>query len=155
MLTSDELSALEGLLTRARGEAAIGRIAATDTITAGDVVQLRPGASHLWETSLMLVTQTTAEHIKGQILRPHRGGCREAWYTFTPPELTRVGRIPFPEPAPDIKAWCYAPPCSLIARPAELERYRRLRSLSEQNLRDEQIRVGEEAASRRRRRKQA
>ena len=60
MLTSDELAALESLLSRARTAAARDRAATADPITAGDVVQLRPGADSTWETSLLLVMQSDA-----------------------------------------------------------------------------------------------
>ena len=146
MLTPDQLSALEALLTAARLAAAAGT-AAAEAIAAGDVVQLRPGASHTWETSLMLVTQNDGRRIRGQVLRPHRGGCRDAWATHSAPELIRTGRLPFPEPADDIKAWCYAPPCSRLADPPEAATYRAQNTAFQLSLRAEQIEIERKAAS--------
>jgi len=138
MLTTDELTALESLLQRARRDAARGVTATHEALTPGDVVQLRPGADPTWETSLMLVMQADPYKIRGQILRPHRGGCREAWASYKPPEVTRIGRAPFPEPAPDIKAWCYEPPCPLVEPIEARVLYRERNAALTQQLRDEQ-----------------
>jgi len=124
MLTPEELQVLEALLARARQAAALDRSAIAEELLPGDVVQLRPGADPTWETSLLLVQQTGPK-VRGVILRPHRGGCREAWWAFSPPEPVRIGHTPFPEPAPDVRAWCYEPPCPLLATAQEIARYRR------------------------------
>lgn len=117
MLTEAEILTLAALLDRARAAAGPDRRTAADTLTPGDVVQLRPGASRTWETSFLLVCQITSRgRVRGQVLRPHRSGCREAWAEYSMPELARIGRAPFPEPAPDVRAWCYAPPCPLRQR---------------------------------------
>jgi hypothetical protein len=113
MLTADEMLTLQNLLSRARAATSPH----TDTIAPGDVVQLRPGASRTWETSLLLVGQVRYDgRIRGAILRPHRSGCREAWYSYNPAEFLRVGRAPFAEPPEDIRHWCYEPPCPLCQR---------------------------------------
>jgi hypothetical protein len=146
-MTPDQLSALEELLAAARPAQAAGTAAAAEAIAAGDVVQLRPGASHTWETSLMLVTKNDGRRIKGQIMRPHRGGCMEAWGSYSAPELIRIGRLPFPEPATDIKAWCYAPPCDRLADPAEAATYRADGIALRLTMRAEQIELERKAAS--------
>jgi hypothetical protein len=111
MLTPEEVATLEALLARARGLLGEDSAAVRDTITVGDVVQLRPGADPHWETSLLLVCRIREDGgVQGQILRPHRGGHREAWYTYRPPSVARIGRMPFPEPDMRIKAWNYDGP---------------------------------------------
>jgi hypothetical protein len=92
---------------------------ASEAFTADDVAQLRPGACSTWETSLLLVTQAGAHQVRGQILRPHRSGCREAWARYSPAELVRIGRAAFPEPARAVRAWCYEPACPLIPQRKE------------------------------------
>lgn len=116
MLTPDELSSLSSLLDRARRADSRNRGAALAAIAPGDVVQLRPGINHTWETSLLLVMETDARQVRGQILQPHRSGCQAAWGRFAPGEVLRVGRAPFAEPATEIKEACYQPPCDLGSR---------------------------------------
>lgn len=112
MLTQSELAVFESVLLRARGRAGLERAAALDAVRVGDVLQLRPGADSHWETSLVLVEKLRDDgRISGTVLRPHRSGCREAWYTFTPPEILRIGGSPFPPPCRAIRdqsylAWC-------------------------------------------------
>lgn len=111
MLTPDEIAALEALLTRARQANGADLAAIRETITVGDIVQLRPGSDPHWETSLLLVCRISDDGgISGQILRPHRGGYREAWYTYRPPLVARVGRMPFPEPDLRIRSMAYDGP---------------------------------------------
>lgn len=117
MLTPEELLLLESLLTRARHAAGVDRAAVTEAINVGDVVQLRPGADPHWETSLLLVCRIRDDGgISGQIMRPHRGGYQEAWYTYRPPLVARIGHMPFPEPPPPIRSWCYEPCHLCLAR---------------------------------------
>lgn len=122
MLTPNETNALRALLAREAATAplAVATSAAQDTeysdLAPGDVAQIRPGACRTWETSLLLVTQTDTHQVRGQILRPHRSGCREAWAHYSRAEVLRVGRVAYPEPARDILAWCYEPLCPLRLR---------------------------------------
>lgn len=110
MLNAEELLVLESLLARARHEAGSNRSSIHESIQIGDVVQLRPGADSLWETSLLLVCRIHDDgSVSGQILQPHRGGVREAWWRYTLPEVARIGRTPYPEPAPSIKSWSFDP----------------------------------------------
>lgn len=136
-ITPEELTALRRLMARAEQ----AQPTAAAAINAGDVVQLRPGADPHWETSLMLVTQANAHQVRGQILRPHRGGCREAWGNYSTPEVARVGAAPYGEPAPDIRSWCYAPPCPLIGTAAEIAGYRQARARMKARLQTEAIRA--------------
>ena len=107
MLTPAELAALESLLARARRAAGEAHAAALDTITPGDLVQIRPGADPTWDTSLMIVGYVDPRQVRGAILTFHRSGCREAWGRYSHAEVLRIGRLPYPEPAPDVKRWCY------------------------------------------------
>lgn len=97
MLSPEEILVLESLLARARQ--VLPSESACADIRAGDIVQLRPGADSHWKTSFLHVGKVRHDGgIAGTLLRPHRGGWREAWYTFRPPELYFVGSAPFPEP---------------------------------------------------------
>jgi hypothetical protein len=110
MLTPDELLVLESLLSRARHAAGVDRSAILEPIEVGDLVQLRPGADNHWQTSFLLVCRIRPDgRIAGQILRPHRGGASIAWWDYSVCEVARIGRSPFPEPAPEIKDWSYEP----------------------------------------------
>jgi hypothetical protein len=108
LLTPDEITVLESLCSRARRAAD----PSPGTLAPGDVVQLRPGADSHWQTSLFLVCAIREDGgISGQILRPHRSGSREAWYTYRPPEVARIGRAPYPEPPPRVRSVGYPEPC--------------------------------------------
>lgn len=142
MLTPDEFAALDALLTRARASLALGP-ALPSAIAPGDVVQLRPGADPTWECSLMMVTKIRYDGaVQGQILRPHRGGCPEAWHSYRPPAVVRIGRAPYPEPAAAIRSWAYCPPCPRMdPTPHAGERYRAARAALAAQLHDEQLRA--------------
>jgi hypothetical protein len=117
MLTAAEMALLESLLTRARSFAGVEWAAGLDPINVGDVVQLRPGADPHWETSLLVVTKIREDaKVTGYVLRPHRSGCREAWYTYTPPEVIRIGGSPFPGPGRAIRNQSYPVLCPKCAR---------------------------------------
>src|SRR5262245_56917987 len=99
MLTPEELAMLQALLARAISPSGSLHVAATMDIQPGDVVEIRPGIDRAWESSLILVTRVEGLRCRGQILRPHRSGCSEAWYSFRPGEVVRIGHAPFPQPA--------------------------------------------------------
>jgi len=121
LVTGEELGVLESLLERAR-HAVIGRRAMSDDIQPGDVVQLCPGADPDWQTSLLLVCRIRDDGgISGQILRPHRGGFRECWYTYRPPLVVRIGRMPFPEPPLSVRSTGYWPPCPNCGGPLGIQ----------------------------------
>jgi hypothetical protein len=113
MLTESELTTLESLLARARA-ADMARGKSRDSVTVGDLVQLRPGADPHWQTSLLHIGKVRDGRVSGAVLRPHRSGCREAWYTYSLPEVLRIGRAPFPPPAPAVNSagyLAYCPQC--------------------------------------------
>ena len=118
MLTPDEARVLRELLQRHQTSQA-APAADPCAFASGDVAQLRPGACSTWETSLLLVTQAGAHHVRGQILRPHRSGCREAWARYSPAELARIGHAPHAEPSRAMRAWCYEPACPLLPQRKE------------------------------------
>ena len=110
MLTVEEVAVLESLLFRAR---ACARIDPAIAIQPGDVVQILPGADSHWETSLLLVGKVREDsRVSGAILRPHRSGCREAWATFTLPEIVRIGACLYGPPCRAIRDQSYLVPCS-------------------------------------------
>lgn len=112
MLTEDELAALESLLVRARAAAGQVRSETGGTVNVGDLVQLRPGADPHWQTSLLLVCKIRDDgRISGVVLRPHRSGSRDAWYTYSPPEVLRIGRAPFPPPESAVAAASFLAQC--------------------------------------------
>lgn len=112
MLTDNELATLESLLVRARAAAGQTRYEAGGAVNVGDLVQLRPGADSHWQTSLLLVCQVHDDgRVSGVVLRPHRSGCREAWYTYSAPEILRIGRAAFPPPAKRVNSASYLAYC--------------------------------------------
>jgi hypothetical protein len=111
MLTEEELATLESLLVRARAAVGVARAKCGDAINVGDLVQLRPGADSHWQTSLLLVCKVRGDHVSGVVLRPHRSGYREAWYTFSLPEVLRIGRAAFPAPASAVNSAAYLAYC--------------------------------------------
>jgi hypothetical protein len=111
MLTIEELQMLESLLRRL-ALAAVLKPPVNDAIAPGDVVQLRPGADPHWETSFLSVGRIRDDGgISGAILRPHRGGYRDAWYTYRPTDLLRIGHAAFPEPTRRVQSVSYWPAC--------------------------------------------
>jgi hypothetical protein len=74
-------------------------------IAPGDLVQIRPYADRTFGGMFMHVCRVRPAHIEGYLLRPHRGGCREAWHTFSPPELLRLGRSFFEQPKFARRPW--------------------------------------------------
>src|SRR5262249_34764283 len=109
-LSTLEIDLLTSLLTRARDEASSPSLG---KIRVGDIVQIQPGIDETWETSLLQVGAIDGYRIRGTILRPHRGGCREAWYSYPPGAISRVGHAPFAAPSQRIRSWCYSPGCPL------------------------------------------
>ena len=85
MLTPEELSTLQAIIAReqARPDPA--------AIDAGDIVQIRPSADRVFGGMLVSVMKADAFTLRGYLLRPHRGACREAWLKLNPCEVLRVG----------------------------------------------------------------
>jgi hypothetical protein len=88
MLTPAETETLRAILAR-EAAPAIGSQPAK--LTTGDVVQILPAADRTFGGMLALVQQATPHQVRAILLRPHRGGCREAWLRLTPPEVARIG----------------------------------------------------------------
>lgn len=95
----------------------------------GDLVQLRPAADPTFGGLMLRVTQTHTIGIRGYLLVPHRGGCRDAWLRWKHNDYGRVGRVRWPEarwgfrdyatfPAAAIEANAYENP----KRPPRMER---------------------------------
>ena len=112
MLTEDEIAVLESLLVRARAAAGLDRHESGHAVNVGDLVQLRPGADAHWQTSLLLVCRVYKDgRVSGVVLRPHRSGYREAWYTYSGPEVLRIGRAAFPGPEREVNNASYLAYC--------------------------------------------
>lgn len=112
MLTEDELFLLESLLVRARAAAGVAWPESGEPVKVGDLVQLRPGADSHWQTSLLLVCKVRDDgRVSGVVLRPHRSGFREAWYTYSAPEVIRIGRAVFAGPERDVRNASYLAEC--------------------------------------------
>ena len=95
MLTPSETNVLRALLSR---EATTAAGIDTAELTAGDIAQVRPLTDRTFGGLLFFVTQVLPYQVRGYLLRPHRGGCREAWLSFHHGDLERVGRPAFPAP---------------------------------------------------------
>jgi hypothetical protein len=93
MLTTIETETLRAILSREAAPTSTGELAA------GDVVQIRPTADRTFGGMLALVQQATPHQVRAILLRPHRGGCREAWLRLSPPEVARIGAAAVQHPA--------------------------------------------------------
>lgn len=67
-------------------------------IQPGDIVQIHPSADSVFGGLCMRITRKRGVNLEGYLLRPHRSGCKEAWYSFTEGELTFIGSLSHPEP---------------------------------------------------------
>lgn len=115
MLTPAESRLLRRLLAR---EAAPAGHTAPAAIRAGAVIQIRPEADAHFGGMLAVITQADRYHLRGYPLRPHRGGCREAWLRWKPTDLVRIGQTYWPQlPEFALRSACFDPRC-----PAEQER---------------------------------
>lgn len=65
--------------------------------TEGDLVQLRSTADPVFGGLMLRVTQSRTLGVRGYLLVPHRGGCRDAWHRLKHCEYERVGRVRWPE----------------------------------------------------------
>lgn len=80
------------------------------------VVQLKPSADPVFGGLLMRVQDSELNLLRGYLLRPHRGGCREAWWKARPGDVDYVGRVIWPE-----AAWGFRPYASAWAAAAGLD----------------------------------
>jgi len=65
----------------------------------GTVAQLKPDADPVLGGMLVRLTQIDRYGVRGYLLVPHRGGCREAWWRGAPSDIWRLGRLLAPEPS--------------------------------------------------------
>jgi hypothetical protein len=113
MLTPTETATLRALL--AREASAAPPVDATDfqELAAGDVAQIRPFADAAFGGMLYQVCQVTPYELRGFLLRPHRGGCREAWLRLKHCQLERIGRVFWPDPEFARRCSWSAPECKV------------------------------------------
>ena len=93
MLTSEEARVLRNLLARAE-------VIPSPALPfmPGDIVQIQPLADQTFGGMLVEVCQASPYELRGFLLRPHRGGCRQAWLRLKPVEVERIGRTYWPDP---------------------------------------------------------
>jgi hypothetical protein len=94
VLTPTETETLRALLAR---EAAPTSQHAGE-LAAGDVVQILPAADRAFGGMLAQITQAKPYQLRAVLLRPHRGGCRDAWLRLKLPEVARIGAAPQANP---------------------------------------------------------
>jgi hypothetical protein len=93
MLTPQESALLRALLAReAESPAEYADLAA------GDVAQIRPLADATFGGMLVQIAAAEPHQVRAFLLRPHRGGCRDAWLKLKHCELERIGRSYWPDP---------------------------------------------------------
>jgi hypothetical protein len=115
MLTHNEAASLRAILRRELSPAPTQ----PEDIGAGDLVQLRPFADQTFGGMIAVVTAATLYELRAYLLRPHRGGCRDAWLKLKPCEVERVGRSHWPANATAFAARCEdqsAPHCARLQR---------------------------------------
>jgi hypothetical protein len=116
MLTPTETTALRALLQRESaqlGTRSQAEPAEYSDLAAGDVAQIRPFADEAFGGMLVQITATTPYELRGFLLRPHRGGCREAWLRLKPCQLERIGRVYWPDPEFARRCAWNAPACQV------------------------------------------
>ena len=114
MLTPSETRALRALLSR---EATTAAAIDAAELAAGDVAQIRPLSDRTFGGLLFFCAQVLPHQVRGYLLRPHRGGCREAWLNFHHADLDRIGRPYFPAPEFARRRECYAATCPHERKP--------------------------------------
>jgi hypothetical protein len=105
MLTTNEAASLRAILRRELSPAPPAGEPAPD-IGAGDVVQIRPFADATFGGMLAVVTKASTYELRGYLLRPHRGGCRDAWMRLKHCEVERIGRGFWPAAEAPFAARC-------------------------------------------------
>jgi hypothetical protein len=117
-LTTSELRALRGLLDRAGAPIAEPTTPDAGDFAPGDLAQLQPGSCSTFGGMLLQIGEVYSPYeLRGWFLRPHRGGCREAWHRANPAELVRIGRVAWPDPEFSRRRSCYqVGRCPLIGR---------------------------------------
>lgn len=107
MITDEELKALRRLIARAEHAAPSPPSGDFLELAAGDLVQIRPSADRAFGGMLAAITRAEPYQLRAYLLRPHRGGCAEAWLKLKHCEVERVGRMLWPpESAFALRKWC-------------------------------------------------
>jgi len=104
-LTQEHTAALRALLTELESQAPRAG-EDCDDLKPGDVAQIRPYACKAFGGMLVVITRAEPYELRGSLLRPHRGGCREAWLSLKHCELERVGRPHWPDRNSDFATRC-------------------------------------------------
>jgi hypothetical protein len=97
MLTPSELSSLQAIIRREQQCPAPPTDEFPADIGPGDVVQIRPFADATFGGMLVLIMKAEPYQLHGFLLRPHRGGCKEAWLKLKHCEVERVGHSYWPD----------------------------------------------------------
>ncbi|MGA2270198.1 MAG: hypothetical protein ABSH44_17135 [Bryobacteraceae bacterium] len=121
VLTITEANSLRAILRRELSPAprASAQASAEADIRPGDVVQIRPFASPTFGGMLAMITKAGAHELRAYLLRPHRGGCSDAWLRLKHCEVERVGRGFWPADATAFAARCEdqgTPRCARLLR---------------------------------------
>lgn len=117
VLTTQEANSLRAILRRELSPAP--PTPAEADIGAGDIIQIRPFADQTFGGMIAVVTAATLYELRAYLLRPHRGGCRDAWMRLKHCEVERIGRGLWPADATPFAAHCEdhgAPRCARLLR---------------------------------------
>jgi hypothetical protein len=110
MLTDEELKCLRRLIARAEHAAPSPPSSDFQELAPGDVVQIRPSADRTFGGMLAAVTKAEPYELRAYALRPHRGGCAEAWLKLNHCDVERIGRMLWPpESRFALRRWCADP----------------------------------------------
>ena len=106
MLTPEELKCLRQLIARAELPAA-SPPRDFQELAPGDLVQIRPSADRTFGGMVAAITRAEPYQLRAYVLRPHRGGCAEAWLSLKHCEVERIGPMLWrPASAFALRAWC-------------------------------------------------
>jgi hypothetical protein len=110
-LTPNESTTLRALL--ARESTAATPADYFQDLAAGDIAQIRPLADATFGGMLFQVATAGPYELRGFLLRPHRGGCRDAWIRLKHCQLERIGRTWWPDPEFARRCAWNAPTCQV------------------------------------------
>lgn len=96
MLTPNESALLRALL--ARESTSQAEPAEFTDLAPSDIAQIRPLSDAAFGGMLVQIAHAEPYDLRGFLLRPHRGGCREAQLRLKHCQLERVGRVYWPDP---------------------------------------------------------
>jgi hypothetical protein len=106
MLTAMETQVLRSLLARAAEQPATIAPEEAPDLSPGDIAQIRPFADRAYGGMLAVITRAEPYELRGYLLRPHRGGCREAWLRLHHCDVQRIGRAVWPAASTDFALRC-------------------------------------------------